>query len=118
MNETSRLLYRLGKKIDGIGACCMTTDISATHESYMMMADMCNADAEDLLGLILFFLRDETDFEFYIGGKLEQIKNIGMCVVPMQNEKYVGGCTIVFYHDAYDRNVFAHFDLNTKKCKI
>ena len=87
MNETSRLLYRLGKKIDGIGACCMTTDISATHESYMMMADMCNADAEDLLGLILFFLRDETDFEFYIGGKLEQIKILvcASCLCKMKN---------------------------------
>ena len=77
MNETSRLLYRLGKKIEkinGMGACGRTTDISTTHESYMMMADMFNADAEDLLGLILFFLRDETDFEFYIGGKLEQAK--------------------------------------------
>lgn len=84
----------------------------------MMMADMCNADAEDLLGLILFFLRDETDFEFYIGGKLEQIKILVCASCLCKMKKYVGGCTIVFYHDAYDRNVFAHFDLNTKKCKI
>lgn len=119
-NETSRLLDRLGKKIeklDGMGACGMTTDISATHESYMMMADMFNADAEELLGTILFFLRDETDFEFYVDGKLEQTKNIGMCVVPMQNEKYVGGCTIVVYHDAYHKNGFVRFDLNTKNAK-
>lgn len=107
--NVTRLLDRLGKKIeklDGMGACGMTTDISATHESYMMMADMFNADAEDLLGLILSFLQDETDFEFYVDGKLEQTKNIGMCIVPMQNEKYVGGCTIVYYADAYDRNGF------------
>lgn len=115
-----RLLDRLGSKIeklDGMGACSMTTDISTKHESYMMMADMFNADAEDLLGLILFFLRDETDFEFYVDGKLEQTKNIGMCIVPMQNEKYVGGCTIVYYADAYDRNGFVRFDLNTKNAK-
>lgn len=120
INETSRLLDRLGKKIeklDGMGACGRTTDISTKHESYMMMADMFNADAEDLLGLILSFLRDETDFEFYIDGKLEQTKNIGMCIVPMQNEKYVGGCTIVYYADAYDKNGFVRFDLNTKNAK-
>lgn len=118
--NVTRLLDRLGKKIeklDGMGACGMTMDISATHESYMMMADMFNANAEDLLGLILFFLRDETDFEFYIDGKLEQAKNIGMCVVPMQNEKYVGGCMIMVYHDTYDRNGFVRFDLNTKNAK-
>lgn len=118
--NVTRLLDRLGKKIEkinGMGACSRTTDISTTHESYMMMADMCNADDEDLLGLILFFLRDETDFEFYVDGKLEQTKNIGMCIVPMWNEKYVGGCTIVYYADAYDRNGFVRFDLNTKNAK-
>ena len=119
-NDTAKLLDRLGKKIeklDGMGACGRTTDISAKHESYMMMAGMFNADAEELLGTILFFLRDETDFEFFVDGKLEHAKNIGMCVVSMQNEKYVGGCTIVVYHDAYDRNGFVRFDLNTKNAK-
>ena len=118
--NVTRLLDRLGKKIeklDGMGACGGTTDISAKHESYMMMAGMFNADAEELLGTILFFLRDETDFEFFVDGKLEHAKNIGMCVVSMQNEKYVGGCTIVYYADAYDRNGFVRFDLNTKNAK-
>ena len=118
--NVTRRLDRLGKKIeklDGMGACGMTTDISAKHESYMMMAGMFNADAEELLGTILFFLRDETDFEFFVDGKLEHAKNIGMCVVSMQNEKYVGGCTIVYYADAYDRNGFVRFDLNTKNAK-
>lgn len=119
-NETAKMLDRLGRKIEkinGMGACGMTTDISATHESYLMMADAFNVDAEELLGTILTFLQDETDFEFFVDGKLEHAKNIGMCVVSMQNEKYVGGCTIVIYHDAYDRNGFVRFDLNTKNAK-
>ena len=119
-NEMPRLLDCLGKKIeklDGMGACGRTTDISAKHESYMMMADAFNVDVEELLGTILTFLQDETDFEFFVDGELKHAKNIGMCVVPMQNEKYVGGCTIVVYHDAYHRNGFVRFDLNTKNAK-
>lgn len=118
--NVTRLLDRLGRKIeklDGMGACGMTTDISATHESYMMMADMFNVNQAELLSEIFTFLNDYTDFKFYTQFAFEHEHDGYVCIVPMRNEKYVGGCTIVYYVDAYDRNGFVRFDLNTKNAK-